>query len=144
MKIDYQLLHPRRGWQNAGGWATFTPFYFKPARVFTLAEGEGLICLMVSLHGDRWMIYSLDSQGVPARSTIYEDRSVGEAMFRELCHQLTAEAKERLANSLSDSTRLTGRERAKAALELARLELADDDEHEDIRNTVRRELNGAR
>lgn len=132
-KVDYQVLRPRGTWKNGGGMASFTPFHFAPRRLFTLAEGKGLVCLMTSLAGDHWIIYSLNAHGVPARSTIYDDRNIGEKLFRELCHRLVREAKDYLASRLSDPVApLSGRERTDAALELARLELGDDEEHDEI------------
>jgi|SRR5690348_5729509 len=125
---DYQVLHPRRGWKNGGGLATFTPFDFKPARLFTLAESEGFVCLMTSLSGNRWIVYSMDAARVPARSTICDGHTLGEEMFHELCHRLVCDRKDTLVKLLSElQFELAGKDRADASLELARLELADDD-----------------
>jgi hypothetical protein len=137
-KPDYQLLR-NNGWKNAGGMAACTGCFFKPVRMFTLPEERGSVTLMESMGaGDRWSVYSLDEHDVPSRSAVYDDRALGEGAFHELCHRLVHERKDKLVRLLSEPEfELVGADRAEAALELARLELADDELVEGIREEVR-------
>jgi hypothetical protein len=125
-KPDYQRLGRDGQLRNSGGMALCTDDFFKPVRMFALPNG-GLVALMVSFGGEKhWAVYSLDVNGTPARSRIYKLRSVGEVMFREVCGELTQEAKVTLKDQISAGD-LTGTRLAEAALTLCRLETADDE-----------------
>jgi hypothetical protein len=125
-KPDYQCLGPDGRLRDSGGIARCTDDFFKPVRMLALPNG-GLVALMVSFGGGNyWTIYSLDVNGTPARSRIYKLRSVGEVMFREVCGELTQEAKVTLKDQIVRG-HLIGAELAEAALTLCRLETADDE-----------------
>lgn len=104
---------------------------YKPEKLLTLPEG-GLVCLMHEIQDDCWLVFSLDAKGVPARSKSYRMKSVGNVMWRELCNELTASAKDALKDKILGGN-LTPQERGDAAVELARLHLADDELTEGIR-----------
>ncbi len=101
---------------------------YRPVRALVLPCGA-MVCLM---HGydDTWIVFSLDARGVPAHSRIYSMKSVSEVMWRELCHELTEDAKKHLVASTLDTA--PSPERTDMVLELARLELADDEKCEGI------------
>jgi hypothetical protein len=135
-KRPYQLLDHDGNWQSTDA-ATFAPgMYFKPARLLALPNGA-LLALMVGLAADEWLIYSVDENGIPARSRILEGRPLGELAFHELAARLTEPHKDTIAEKLY-SKKLPAKKRATAALELARLELADDELAEGIREEVER------
>jgi hypothetical protein len=121
VRPDYQVIRD-------GEWGRV----FKPVRLLALPEG-GLICLMHGFDDDTWIVFSLDVHGVVARSKIYRMKSVAEIMWNELCCELTEDAKGHLIEALLDpATKLTGPQRADAALELARLQIADDEEFQGV------------
>jgi hypothetical protein len=102
---------------------------YKPWQMLVLPEG-GYVCLMHEIQDDLWMIFSLDHQGVAARTPAYRMKSVSQVMFRELCQELTKAAREALCEKLSEPGKLEGQEREEAFDELSRLETADDEMHE--------------
>jgi hypothetical protein len=103
---------------------------FKPVRLLVLPNG-GMVCLM---HGydDTWLVFSLDTYGVAKRSTVYQSKSFGDSAWTELCDELTAKAKNELVDKLQNCEQLTGVEKGDLAVELARLQLANDELNDDI------------
>jgi hypothetical protein len=106
---------------------------YKPKRLLVLPCG-GMVCLM---HGydDTWLVFSLDTNGVAKRSTVYQSKSFGDSAWAELCDELTAKAKNELVDKLQNCEQLTGVEKGDIAVELTRLQLANDELNDDI--TVR-------
>jgi hypothetical protein len=102
---------------------------YKPVRLLILPCG-GMISLM---HGydDTWLVFSLDKNGLVARSGPYAMKSVSEVMWRELCHQLTEADKNaitrRLVTEDGKLTDLPNPRRLKLIDRLTRLEFADDE-----------------
>jgi hypothetical protein len=101
---------------------------YKPWKLLALPEG-GFICLMHEIQDDTWLIFSLDAKGVAARSKVYRMKSVGEVMWRELCHELTEAAKNKL---IDEAKTASPDKRVELVKELARLEIADDEKCEGI------------
>jgi hypothetical protein len=116
---DYQVVRD-------GKWGQV----YKPVRLLVLPNG-GLVSLMHSFSDDTWLVFSLDATGIVARSKVYKMKSVSEAMFRELCGELTAPAKDALIDKIAGGN-LSPNERGDAAVELARLQLTDDDQFDGI------------
>jgi len=104
---------------------------YKPWKLLALPEG-GFICLMHEILLDTWLVFSLDTHGVAARSNIYQMKSVAAVMWRELCRELVEPDEDAIKDKLL-SGKLTGRQRADAVMELGRLELCDDELSEGIR-----------
>lgn len=128
----YQLLDHDDEWKSSDA-ANFTPWlYLKPARRLALPNGA-LLALMVGLAADEWLIYSVDDKGIPARSSIFEERAMGELMFVDVIARFTEREKGALVAKME---KLPAKKRAEAALELARLEVADDEEYGEIKRQV--------
>lgn len=124
-EIGYQVIH-----SGGFGWT------YKPVRVLALPDGA-LVSLMHSFNDDgTWIIFSLDSRGVIARSRVFKMKSVSEVMWRELCDELTFEYKKTLADTVRDRNQPASG-RWQALQECVRLDLADDDEYDGTVEKVR-------
>jgi hypothetical protein len=112
-KRPYQVRGHDGNWKSTDA-ATFAPgMYFKPARLLALPNGA-LLALMVGLAADEWLIYSVDENGIPARSKIFAARAAGERAFYAVAAALAEPHKDRLAKKLTAGK--PGRQRAAAAL----------------------------
>lgn len=117
--VDSQVLH-----KNGFG------FVYRPTRLLSIPD-IGFVCLMHSVQDDTWLVFNVDANSIVKCSTTYHSKTFSYDAWSQLCEELTAKTKEHLADLALDDT-LPGEERADAALEMARLELADDEKNEDI------------
>jgi hypothetical protein len=99
--------------------------FTKPLRFVVLGNGA-TVALMAEADGDAWCIFRKDARGKLDNSNIYTMPRVRDVVFRELIDQLAGAEKEHLL-SVARDPRVTGSERAKIALELARLETCSDE-----------------
>jgi hypothetical protein len=118
------------------------PGLFKPARILVLPDHEGMVALMHEYTDDVWFVFSVDAEGRPARSQIFESKGMSEVTWQELCDRLTQEARETLAKKLDTPGLLEGKPRYDAFDEFERLELADDDFVASLRARERRAGSG--
>jgi hypothetical protein len=106
--------------------------HFRPVRTLAI-PGRGEISLMRSYRGmDSWFILFVSEKSETDRSRLYRGRQIGERVYREVASKLARTAKDKIARDMC-SGKLTPAERGRAAIELGRLCLADDNLSEAIR-----------